>query len=143
MVCLGNICRSPTAEGILKSKLPEKTFEVDSSGTEGFHIGRSPDPRSIQIAAQNGINISKQTARKFIREDFKRFDRVYVMDRSNLKNVKQIAITEKEVNIVALLLENKEVPDPYYGNDNEFKKLFDLIDNPCERISKKLLNSKS
>tara|TARA_A100001011_G_scaffold382422_1_gene452163 strand:+ start:1054 stop:1485 length:432 start_codon:yes stop_codon:yes gene_type:complete len=143
MVCLGNICRSPIAEGILKSKLPEKTFEVDSAGTEGFHIGRSPDPRSIEIAAQNGINISKQTARKFIREDFKRFDRVYVMDRSNLKNIKQIAITEEEVNKVALLLENKEVPDPYYGNDNEFKKMFDLIDNACERISKKLLNSKS
>ena len=123
MVCLGNICRFPLVESILKSKLPKKTFEVESAGTEGFHIGKYTDPRSIEIAAQNEINITNQTARKFIREDFKRFDRIY-----------------EEVNVVALLLENKEVPDPYYGNDNEFKKMFDLIDNACERINKKLLN---
>ena len=140
MVCLGNICRFPLLESILKSKLPKKTFEVESAGTEGFHIGKYTDPRSIEIVAQNVINITKQTVRKFIREDFKRFDRIYEMDRGNLKNVKQIGITEEEVNVVALLLENKEVPDPYYGNNNEFKKMFDLIDNACERINKKLLN---
>ena len=140
MVCLGNICRFPLLESILKSKLPKQTFEVESAGTEGFHIGKYTDPRSIEIVAQNGINITKQTVRKFIREDFKRFDRIYVMDRGNLKNVKQITITLQEVNIVALLVENKEFPDPYYGNDNEFKKMFDLIDNTCERMNKKILN---
>tara|TARA_B100001093_G_scaffold79052_1_gene70293 strand:- start:53 stop:487 length:435 start_codon:yes stop_codon:yes gene_type:complete len=144
MVCLGNICRSPLVEGILKSKLPEEmTFEVDSTGTAGFHIGRSPDPRSIEIASQNGINISKQTARKFIREDFNRFDRIYVMDRSNLENVKQMAISKEERNKVALMLENNEVPDPYYANDDGFIKVFDLIDNACELISNKLLNLQS
>ena len=140
MVCLGNICRFPLLESILKSKLPKKTFEVESAGTEGFHIGKYTDPRSIEIVAQIGINITKQTVRKFIREDFKRFDRIYEMDRGNLKNVKQITITVQELNMVALLVENKEFPDPYYGNDNEFKKMFDLIDNTCERMNKKILN---
>ena len=76
MVFLGNICRSPLAESILKSKLPEKSFEVESAGSKGFHIGKSTDPISIEIAAQNGINITKQTAKKSICEDFKRFDRI-------------------------------------------------------------------
>ena len=143
MVCLGNICRSPLAEGVLKSKLPDNTFKLESAGTAGFHIGKSPDSRSIEVAAQNGINISKQTARKFVCEDFNRFDKIYVMDKSNLENVKQMAITEGERNKVTLLQENYEVPDPYYGNNNGFKKVFDLINNACERISNQLMNSQS
>ena len=80
MVCLGNICRSPLAEGILKSKLPQDRFSVESAGTAGYHIGRAPDSRSIEVAAQNGIDISSQKARKFSPDDFDRFDKIFVMD---------------------------------------------------------------
>jgi protein-tyrosine phosphatase len=128
MVCLGNICRSPLAEGILKSKLPQDRFSVESAGTAGYHIGRAPDSRSIEVAAENGIDISSQKARKFSPDDFDRFDKIFVMDRSNLRNVKQMALTPEDQNKVTLLLENVEVPDPYYGNENGFKKVFDLID---------------
>ena len=133
MVCLGNICRSPLAEGILKSKLAEDRFRVDSAGTAGYHIGHSPDPRSIEIAAKNGIDISNQKARKFIAEDFRKFDKIFVMDRSNLANVNQLAVSEQDKSKVALLIENDEVPDPYYGNQDGFKKVFDLIDQACEQ----------
>ncbi len=87
MVCLGNICRSPLAEGILKNKLPKNNFRVDSAGTSGYHIGRAPDIRSIEIAAQNGIDISNQKARKFTPDDFDQFDKIFAMDCSNLNHI--------------------------------------------------------
>ena len=124
MVCLGNICRSPLAEGILKNKLPLDRFKVDSAGTAGFHIGRSPDHRSIEVAAQNGIDISRQKARKFTPNDFKEFNKIYVMDHANLANVLQMASTPEDRNKVALLLETDEVPDPYYENEEGFKTVF-------------------
>jgi protein-tyrosine phosphatase len=138
MVCLGNICRSPLAEGILKSKLPEDRFRVDSAGTAGYHIGHAPDPRSIEIAAKNGIDISNQKARKFIADDFHKFDKIFVMDRSNLSNVNQLAVSEQDKSKIALLMENDEVPDPYYGNQDGFKKVFDLIDQACEQHADQL-----
>jgi protein-tyrosine phosphatase len=143
MVCLGNICRSPLAEGILKSKLPLDRFSVESAGTAGYHIGRAPDSRSIEVAAENGIDISSQKARKFSPDDFDRFDKIFVMDRSNLRNVKQMALTPEDQNKVTLLLENVEVPDPYYGNENGFKKVFDLIDQACEQLSDTLQKTRS
>jgi protein-tyrosine phosphatase len=140
MVCLGNICRSPLAEGILKNKLPLDRFKVDSAGTAGFHIGRSPDHRSIEVAAQNGIDISRQKARKFTPNDFKEFNKIYVMDHANLADVLQIASTPEDRNKVALLLETVEVPDPYYENEEGFKTVFRLIDQACYRLTNKLQN---
>ena len=140
MVCLGNICRSPLAEGILKNKLPLDQFKVDSAGTAGFHIGRSPDHRSIEVAAQNGIDISGQKARKFTPNDFKEFNKIYVMDHANLADVLQMASTPEDRNKVALLLETDEVPDPYYENEEGFKTVFRLIDQACNRLTNKLQN---
>ena len=140
MVCLGNICRSPLAEGILKNKLPLDRFKVDSAGTAGFHIGRSPDHRSIEVAAQNGIDISRQKARKFTPNDFKEFNKIYVMDHANLADVLQMASTPEDRNKVTLLLETVEVPDPYYENEEGFKTVFRLIDQACDRLTNKLQN---
>ena len=140
MVCLGNICRSPLAEGILKIKLTLDRFKVDSAGTAGFHIGRSPDHRSIEVAAQNGIDISRQKARKFTPNDFKEFNKIYVMDHANLADVLQMASTPEDRNKVALLLETDEVPDPYYENEEGFKTVFRLIDQACNRLTNKLQN---
>ena len=96
MVCLGNICRSPLAEGVLKSKLSSNHFRIDSAATASFHIGKSPDYRSIKIAADHGIDISLQKARVFKLEDFNLFDRIYVMDRNNLKIIKQLSETPEQ-----------------------------------------------
>jgi protein-tyrosine phosphatase len=143
MVCLGNICRSPLAEGILKNKLPKDQFVVESAGTAGYHIGRPPDPRSIEIANQNGIDISRQSARQFTADDFQKFDKIFVMDSANLKAVKQIAPSSQDIDKVSLLIENKDVPDPYYGNEDGFKKVFELIDQACEIHSTQLKRSQS
>ncbi len=142
MVCLGNICRSPLAEGILKSKLAEDQFMVNSAGTEAYHTGKPPDPRSIDIAAKNGIDISHQSARKFVADDFRKFDKILVMDRSNLSNLKQMALTEQDKSKISLLIENNEVPDPYYGNPDDFKKVFDLIDQACQQLADQLQSTK-
>ena len=138
MVCLGNICRSPLAEGILKNKLPKKNFRVDSAGTSGYHIGKAPDIRSVEIAAKNGIDISNQKARKFTADDFDRFDKIFAMDRRNLNHIKQMANTLEDSKKVSLLLGNDQVPDPYYGNRDSFIKIYDIIDRACEELSNKL-----
>ena len=138
MVCLGNICRSPLAEGILKNKLPKKNFRVDSAGTSGYHIGKAPDIRSVEIAAKNGIDISNQKARKFTADDFDRFDKIFAMDRRNLNHIKQMARTLDDSKKVSLLLGNDQVPDPYYGNKDSFIKIYDIIDRACEELSNKL-----
>src|SRR5690554_6898014 len=124
MVCLGNICRSPLAEGILKSKVdPEKVF-VDSAGTSNYHIGHSPDPRSISIAEQRKLDITSQLGRQFQVSDFHEFDHIYVMDMSNYHDVLSLARTEEDKKKVSLILneifpgENVEVPDPYYGGND-------------------------
>ena len=143
MVCLGNICRSPLAEGILKSKVdPDKVF-VDSAGTAGYHVGNPPDHRSVAVARQNGLDISNQRCRKFSSIDFLEFDHIYVMDKSNFSNVIQLANTEDDRAKVKLLLEEidfdiSEVPDPYYGGADGFEKVYQMIDRACEAIAKKL-----
>mgnify|MGYP001815433628 FL=1 len=144
MVCLGNICRSPLAEGILKSKVDQTRIFVDSAGTGGYHIGELPDTRSIHIAKLNQIDISDQRCRKFKVKDFEDFDFIYVMDESNLSDVLSLAKTEAHRKKVKLILtfnqENylMEVPDPYYGGDTGFEKVFDLLDTACEHIAKSL-----
>tara|TARA_R110002051_G_C8694041_1_gene493453 strand:- start:517 stop:954 length:438 start_codon:yes stop_codon:yes gene_type:complete len=142
MVCLGNICRSPLAEGILKNKLNEDLFFIDSAGTGGYHIGNKPDHRSIAVAKKYGIDISQQRCRKFKIEDFTIFDLIYVMDQSNFNNIVHLTKEKSHIDKVKLLLKEAdlnttEVPDPYY-NDNGFEHVFHLIDDACEIIAKKL-----
>ena len=140
MVCLGNICRSPLAEGVLKSKLSSNHFHIDSAAIARFHIGKSPDYRSIKVAADHGIDISLQKARAFKQEDFNLFDKIYVMDRNNLKIIKQLAETPEQIDKVSLILENEEVPDPYCGDESNFKIVFELLNEACEKIKFDLIN---
>ena len=140
MVCLGNICRSPLAEGVLKSKLSSNHFRIDSAATASFHIGKSPDYRSIKIAADYGIDISLQKARVFKLEDFNLFDKIYVMDRNNLKTIKQLAETPEQRDKVSLILENEDLQDPYYGDESDFKIVFELLNEACEKIKFDLIN---
>lgn len=142
MVCLGNICRSPLAEGILRSKL-DSNFIIDSAGTGGWHAGESPDQRSIETAKQNNIDISNQKARKFSIADFDSFDYIYVMDQSNHKDVINLAPNKVAKAKVALILgDSKEVPDPYYGGQEGFENVYFLLDQACEEIAKNLSSKK-
>ncbi|GMN09137.1 low molecular weight protein-tyrosine-phosphatase [Croceitalea sp. MTPC9] len=143
MVCLGNICRSPLAEGILQSKVNPDLVFVDSAGTGGFHIGNQPDERSIVVAKKYGLDISQQRCRKFSLSDFDKFDLIYVMDKSNYANVITKAKTDSDKEKVKLLLEEcnsgvQEVPDPYYGGDDGFEKVYKLIEGACDIIAKKI-----
>ena len=104
MVCLGNICRSPLAEGILKSKLPESTFLIDSAGTANYHVGNPPDRRSIAVGKKYGIDISNLKGRQFGVNDFDTFDLIYVMDESNYRNVISMARTEQDKSKVKFIL---------------------------------------
>jgi len=146
MVCLGNICRSPLAEGILKSKVDKSLVVVDSAGTGGWHVGELPDKRSIEVASRNQINISNQRCRKFKVDDFDDFDLIYVMDKSNLSDVLNLAATTLHEQKVKLILNeltpvsNMEVPDPYYGGERGFDHVFNLLDNACEHIAKKIMD---
>jgi protein-tyrosine phosphatase len=149
MVCLGNICRSPLAEGLLASKLPKDTFFVDSAGTGGYHIGREPDQRSIATAKKNGLDISHQKARKFTPADFDNFDYIYVMDNSNYDDVTFLAKTEEQKQKVALVLDelfpgdNVDVPDPFYGLQNGFDMVYEMLDEATDLLAKKLISKHS
>jgi protein-tyrosine phosphatase len=135
MVCLGNICRSPLAHGIMENLVKEKglNWEVDSAGTGDWHIGSPPDKRSIAIAKQYGVDISEQCCRQFQVEDFDRFDRIYVMDKMNLRDVLAKARRASDRDKVALLLNTEVVPDPYY-EDDQFDAVFKLVEAGCRRI---------
>ena len=143
MVCLGNICRSPLAEGIMRSKLSED-FTVDSAGTGGWHAGELPDKRSIATAKNRGLDITNQRARQFKKNDFEIFDHIFVMDNSNYKDVLALAPNEEAKSKVKLILneifpnENVDVPDPYYGGQDGFENVFDMLDQACEEIARKL-----
>ena len=139
MVCLGNICRSPIAHGIM-AEISPNSF-VDSAGTGSYHIGSPPDPRSIQVSQDNGIDISHQSARQFQSSDFTKFDRIFVMDQQNYRDVIAKANNQDEIDKVELLCEVagmgvRPVPDPYYGGDEGFKSVFDLVKTACHRIAK-------
>lgn len=144
MVCLGNICRSPLAEGILKSKVNPATVFVDSAGTGAWHSGELPDKRSIAIAKKHGIDITNQRARLFLVEDFNKFDKIYVMDKSNYVNVCKLAPNNKAIDKVELILNESfpnsdlEVPDPYYGGEQGFENVFNMLNDACEQIKIKL-----
>ena len=149
MVCLGNICRSPLAEGILASKLPKNKFTVDSAGTGSWHIGHSPDERSISVGKKNKIDISNQRGRQFSTTDFETFDYIYVMDSSNYSDVVELAKTQIHKDKVQMILndlfpnENVDVPDPYFGLPNGFEIVYNMLDEVCEVISKKLIEKHS
>ena len=149
MVCLGNICRSPLAEGILASKLPKEHFIVDSAGTGNWHVGNPPDYRSIAAASKKGITISNQICRQITISDFTDFDYIYVMDSSNYQDVMQIAETGEQQKKVQLILnelypnQNKAVPDPYYGEEKDFDAVFELLDKACTKIAKQLITKYS
>ncbi|WOD43666.1 low molecular weight protein-tyrosine-phosphatase [Hwangdonia lutea] len=144
MVCLGNICRSPLAEGIMRSKLPNDTYLVDSAGTANYHIGKAPDQRSINVAKKYGLNISHLKGRQFSVSDFDAFDVIYVMDETNFKNVIALARNDEDMAKVKFVLnevypnQNYSVPDPYYGGDEGFENVYKMLDEACDNIAKKL-----
>jgi len=137
MVCLGNICRSPLAHGILEHHLNNTAYLVDSAGTSSYHIGGPPDPRSIHTAQAHQIDISQQKARQFTVKDFDRFDYIYVMDCQNLANVLALAATQSHREKVQLLLDTEEIEDPYYGGTDGFEIVFQKIEKACKQILSK------
>ncbi|PIE99211.1 MAG: protein-tyrosine-phosphatase [Polaribacter sp.] len=143
MVCLGNICRSPLAEGILKSKIDTNKIFVDSAGTAGYHKGELPDSRSIAVAEKYGIDITNQRSRQFQIFDFDTFDIIYAMDNSNYDNIVKLARNKSDIQKVKLILneisnENLNVPDPYYGGTNGFEDVFQMLDEACDIIASKI-----
>lgn len=144
MVCLGNICRSPLAEGILQSKINSKDIYVDSAGTAAYHVGNLPDDRSIAVAKKYGIDITNQRARKFVVEDFDKFDFIYAMDESNCQNILSLARNNEDKTKVHLILnesspvQNSSVPDPYYGGNDGFESVFQMLNEACTSIASKL-----
>jgi protein-tyrosine phosphatase len=141
MVCLGNICRSPLAEGIMQHLSNEQGlgWEVDSAGTGNWHVGEAPDRRSIRAARNHGVDISRQVCRVFRRSDFDEFDHIFVMDKSNLSNVLNMARNNEDAKKVSMLLGDKIVPDPYY-DDTLFEPVFTLVENGCKEIIKRLVD---
>ena len=140
MVCLGNICRSPLAEGILTHKTKSSNIEVDSAGTAGYHIGQLPDSRSIEIAKKYNIDLSKQRARQFSRADFDRFDVIYAMDVNNYTHLVSLASNDDERNSIKLILNEinpnlcESIPDPYYGGGNGFQNIYNMLNEACDKI---------
>jgi len=148
MVCLGNICRSPLAEGIMRKNIEAAELDamVDSSGTAHFHIGQSPDPRSIESGQKHGIDITSLRGRQFGVADYDNFDLIYVMDNSNYKNVLSLARDEDDKAKVELLLNVSnpdkflDVPDPYYGGEQGFENVYQMINEACAKIADNLKN---
>lgn len=141
MVCLGNICRSPLAEGVLRSKVSSERVLIDSCGTSNYHIGDAPDSRSIAVAKKYNIDISNLRGRQFTTSDFDVFDLIYVMDESNYENVLRLARNERDKNKVKFILDevypnqNYSIPDPYHGGTHQFESVFKMLDEACEAIA--------
>ncbi len=144
MVCLGNICRSPLAEGILQHKAQQEglAWQVDSAGTNGYHTGEAPHPLSQKVARLNGIDISSQRSRRFVKEDFARYDIVYAMAedvRSDMKRISGTAFDETKTDLLLNSLfpgENRDLPDPWYGPEPGYHEVFDLAERACINIIK-------
>ena len=144
MVCLGNICRSPLAEGVLQSKVNSDIIKIDSAGTAAYHVGELPDTRSIEVARKYGIDLTNQRARKFNVNDFDDFDLIYAMDESNCQNILALARNEDDKKKVRMILNethpnsNADVPDPYYGGNDGFENVYQLLDEACQIIANKI-----
>jgi len=142
MVCLGNICRSPMAQGVLEQKLLQEGLEnkvtVDSAGTSDYHIGDPPDHRAVQKSKEKGIDISSYRGRQFEREDFDQFDRIFAMDFSNYENIVRLSRDKSDNQKVEMILNlthegsNMSVPDPYYGGEEGFENVYHLLDSACD-----------
>ena len=145
MVCLGNICRSPIAEGVLQYKAEQLglNWQVDSAGTESYHIGEAPHPYSQKICLQHGLDISSQRARKFVKEDFERYDKIYALAADVLEQIKRIAGNKTDISKLSLFLNelhqgsNASVPDPWYGNEDGYLPVYQMIDEVCDAIIEK------
>lgn len=149
MVCLGNICRSPLADGLLRRKVQENGLdvEVDSAGTSGYHRGQAPDARMTKTALERGTSIDFLRARPFFAADFGQFDVIYVMDKSNRSNVLNLVRNKKDAGKVRMILneihpgKDEEVPDPYFGGQEGFDHVYDLLDEATDRIIEKIKNN--
>lgn len=148
MVCLGNICRSPMAEGILRKKIIDHklNIQVDSAGTANFHVGEAPDSRAIQTAKKFGVDLSDLRGRQFTETDFDKFDHIFVMDDSNKSNVLKLARNDNDKKKVQLFLELvdeyklKDVPDPWFGGDEGFIEVFEMLEKACENFLAQEIN---
>ncbi|HRF29064.1 MAG: low molecular weight phosphotyrosine protein phosphatase [Azonexus sp.] len=151
LVCMGNICRSPTAEGVLRCFIKNNNLgdkvEVDSAGTHGYHVGEAPDSRTQRAAAVRGYNLSQLRARKVARQDLDYFDLILAMDKSNLDNLRRLATPEQQERIKLFMdyarsFDDDEVPDPYYGLGHGFDLVLDMVEDASlgliEEIKKKL-----
>ncbi len=148
-VCLGNICRSPVAEGVmlhLKEKY-QLDVEIDSAGTASYHIGEAPDRRTIANAAKHGIDLTNLRARQFEVKDFDKFDWILAMDINNMNTLKRMTVEQKHLQKIKLMLDfahsfsNAEVPDPYYGTEKDFELVFNLVDKACRSIVNQISTS--
>lgn len=146
MVCLGNICRSPMADGLMRKKVADHKLDVvvDSAGTGDWHVGHSPDARMLETAKRNGVPIDELRGRQFKVEDFDDFDRIIVMDKSNFQNVRKLARDEKDTQKIEMFLDlthpgkDLEVPDPYFGGEEGFQDVFDMLDAGTDVIIEEL-----
>jgi len=147
-VCLGNICRSAIAEGILNAKIEKQKIDliVDSAGTANYHVGEAPDKRMQQKAIDHNLNISNQRGRQFSVNDFDEFDYIFAMDESNQNNILQFARNKVDKNKVMLFLsfnhpnKNLSVPDPYYGGEQGFEAVYQMLNTACDEFIKTLKN---
>lgn len=145
MVCLGNICRSPLAEGILQHKAQQAglNWVIDSAGTNGYHTGEAPHHLSQKVAKSNGIDISRQVSRRFVKEDIGRYDLILAMADDVMDDIRQISREKFDAGKVRLFLnehypdENRNVPDPWYGDEDGYTEVFEIISNACAAIIKK------
>jgi len=148
MVCLGNICRSPLAEGILRAKAQKNNLHItiDSAGTSNYHVGEHPDSRTIANAKKHGIDVSKLRARQFTEKDFDDFDIIFTMDTSNYSDVISKARNKADIKKVEMILNrvypntNMSVPDPYFGGEQGFENVYILLDKACDIIVESLKN---
>ena len=150
MLCLGNICRSPIAEGILKYKIEKAglSWQVDSAGTNGFHIGEVPHRLSQKVSLENGIDISNQISRLFIPDDFNKFDKIYAMANDVVVEMKYLSKDKYDSSKVDLLMNefkpgaNLDIPDPWYGPEAGYQQVYDLIEKACEALIKNYSRTK-
>ena len=142
MVCLGNICRSPMAEGVLRHLARERgiAIETDSAGTGDYHVGEAPDRRAQATMRRNGIDISDLRARQFTAADFEDFDLLFAMDADNLRNMQSLARSQAHMMKAVLIMDHapahllREVPDPYYGGDEGFDVVYDMLVEACTNL---------
>ncbi|MBK9763572.1 MAG: low molecular weight phosphotyrosine protein phosphatase [Flavobacteriales bacterium] len=142
LVCLGNICRSPMAEGILRDMIRKQglPWSTDSAGTGDYHVGEAPDNRAQRATKDHGIDISDLRARQFRASDFEEFDVLLAMDESNLKNMIRLAPNANLASKAQLILDHapevgtREVPDPWFGEERGFDEVYDMLDRACSKV---------